>query len=144
MKPLAIFVLVAGLFALAACNPIDWPETTSSGPGQPICWECPPPPPPPVPTDTVHAGAWIGPEADPSPNSKFTFSPDTLTVKVGFTVTWYNGSPYPHSATSDAGVWDSGALAVGNGSYSITFNAPGTYRYHCSYHGEQGTIIVTP
>lgn len=139
MRRLAIYFAVVGLFALAACEPIWEPtKTNGNGSGEPPCWECPPPPAS-IPTDTVRAGAL---RVSGVPDSGFTFSPTALTIKVGSTVTWSNGSPYPHSATSDTGVWDSRLLAVGNGSYSFTFTTPGTYPYHCSYHGEQGTIVV--
>jgi plastocyanin len=49
----------------------------------------------------------------------FTFSPATLTVKVGTTVTWTNNGPSAHTTVSDKGVWTSGTLAApgGGGGY---------------------------
>jgi plastocyanin len=89
----------------------------------------------------------------------FSFSPSTMTIKVGTRITWTNAGPSAHTATSDSGVWDSGTLGapaggggygsgMAGGSYQFTFNTPGTYNYHCkihppaSYPGFTGTITV--
>jgi len=70
------------------------------------------------------------------------FSPSTLTIAVGDTVTWTNADGRPHTVTSDGGAFDSGNLDEG-GAFSFTFSEPGTYTYHCNYHGEmQATVIV--
>lgn len=69
-----------------------------------------------------------------------SFSPATLTISVGDTVTWTNQDDSPHTVT--AGSFDSGNLDAG-ASFSHTFSIPGTYTYVCSYHGEmQATIVV--
>lgn len=91
----------------------------------------------------------------------FSFSPATLTIKVGTTVQWTNNGPSPHTTTSDAGTWDSGTLSApmggggyggggsAGGSYPFKFTATGTYGYHCSIHPPSaypsftGTITVT-
>lgn len=73
----------------------------------------------------------------------FAFEPGTLTVNVGTTVTWTNLDSATHTIASDDGDWESNDLAV-NGTYSKTFDSPGTYTYHCSIHPEMtGTIEVT-
>jgi plastocyanin len=73
----------------------------------------------------------------------FAFSPDTIEITAGTTVTWTNNDSAPHTVTSDDGAFDSGDLAQGD-SVSLTFNEPGTYTYHCTYHPNMvGTIIVT-
>jgi plastocyanin len=70
------------------------------------------------------------------------FSPSTLTVSVGDTVTWRNADDRPHTVTSNDGAFDSGNLDPGVG-FSFTFTKPGTYTYVCVYHdGMQGTIVV--
>ena len=72
----------------------------------------------------------------------FTYSPETLTVKVGDTVTWTNQDSAGHSATADDGSFDTGVLAKGQ-SGSVTFDKAGTYTYYCSVHPRmKGTIIV--
>jgi plastocyanin len=76
--------------------------------------------------------------------SGMTFSPSTITVTVGTTLTWKNNDGIAHTSTSDTGVWDTGNLAAG-GSSSTTFNTAGTFPYHCTYHvamGMKGTVIV--
>ena len=60
------------------------------------------------------------------------YQPASLTVKAGTTVTWLNVGANAHSVQSDFGVnpaFDSGGISEG-GSFSVTFNTPGTYTYH--------------
>jgi plastocyanin len=72
----------------------------------------------------------------------YAFTPPTLTVPAGTTVTWTNDDAVPHTATASDGSFDSGNLNPGQ-SYSFTFATPGSYPYVCQYHaGMQGTIVV--
>lgn len=72
----------------------------------------------------------------------FAFAPATLTITVGDTVTWTNQDAVAHTATSTAGVFDSGDLEQGE-SYSATFTAPGTYDYLCTPHPSMtGRVVV--
>lgn len=74
--------------------------------------------------------------------ANFSFSPTSLSIKVGDSVTWTNQDSVGHSATSDDGSFDTGILAQGK-SGSITFSKAGTYTYHCSVHPMMhGTITV--
>jgi plastocyanin len=66
-----------------------------------------------------------------------TFLPEALRVRVGATVTWTHQGKGQHTITADDGSFDSGPLGPGN-RFSFTFEAPGTYRYHCTYHGAAG------
>lgn len=76
--------------------------------------------------------------------SNFQFSPSTLTVKVGTTVTW-KGVSGSHTVTSD----DSAPMKFDQpisegGTVTVTFTQAGTYEYHCSIHASMhGKIIVT-
>jgi len=76
----------------------------------------------------------------------FAFSPSSITVSVGTTVTWTNNDTVPHTATSNAGVspaFDTGTINPG-GSASVTFNTPGTFGYFCAIHPQMmGTVVVT-
>src|SRR5829696_3441850 len=65
--------------------------------------------------------------------SDFAFSPATLTITAGDTVTWTNSDPVVHTATSTTGAFDSGDLAEGD-SFSVTLTTPGTYDYLCTPH----------
>ena len=67
-------------------------------------------------------------------NGSFSFSPATLTIKVGTTVIWKNMSSAPHTITSDDGqTFDSGTVAPG-GTFKFKFTTAGTFSYHCNYH----------
>jgi plastocyanin len=77
-----------------------------------------------------------------------TFSPATITIKAGTTVTWKNVTSVAHTVTSDDGgkSFDSGTsnpIAAQTGTFSFTFKTPGTLTYHCSFHPfMKGTVIV--
>ena len=73
----------------------------------------------------------------------FGFSPQTLTVPVGMTVTWKNTTQVAHTVTSDDAVtFDSGAIPAG-GTFTFTFTKAGSYAYHCDISPYMtGTIIV--
>ena|SRR2546426_11644139 len=76
-------------------------------------------------------------------NGFFGFSPKTLTVKVGTTVTWKNTTQVAHTVTSDDGAsFDSGVVPAG-GIFTFTFAKAGSYAYHCDIHPYmKATIIV--
>ena len=70
------------------------------------------------------------------------FSPATVTITVGDTVTWTNADGRPHTVTANDGAFDSGNLDEGQ-VFAFTFSEPGTYTYHCNYHDQmQATIVV--
>jgi plastocyanin len=73
----------------------------------------------------------------------FAYSPSTLTVSRGTTVTWTNNDSAPHTVTSDgSGPLNSSTLGRG-ASYSFTFTSAGTFSYHCAVHPSMhGTIVV--
>jgi len=73
----------------------------------------------------------------------FTFTPQTLTVKAGTTVTWINKDDIPHGiASSNNAFKKSGALDTDD-SYSFAFTTPGTYKYFCYLHPHMvGSIVV--
>jgi plastocyanin len=80
----------------------------------------------------------------------FAFNPASITVPKGTTVTWVNQDTTDHTIVNDAqGSTAQGALFTSNslsrgGSYSYTFENPGTYPYHCSIHmAMKATVIVT-
>lgn len=73
----------------------------------------------------------------------FHFTPQTLTVPAGTTVTWINRDDEPHTVTSaDKKSFVSPALDTGE-KFSFKFAAPGTNDYYCSMHPRmKGKIIV--
>jgi len=73
----------------------------------------------------------------------FAFQPNTVTIRVGDTVTWANADTTTHTVTSN-GNWDTGGFAPGT-SRSITFGTAGTYPYFCNLHSIMfGTVVVLP
>lgn len=73
----------------------------------------------------------------------FQFSPETLEIPVGTTVTWTNTGDAPHTATADDGAFDSGTIDPG-GSFSFTFDEAGEFPYHCDIHPRmKASIVVT-
>ncbi len=72
----------------------------------------------------------------------FAFSPPTLTIDAGESVTWTNADQVVHTATSGSGAFDSGDLDPGE-SFTFTFTTPGTYDYLCTPHPSMtGSIVV--
>ncbi len=72
--------------------------------------------------------------------SGFSYSPSTVTVNVGDTVTWTNSDAQAHTATGDG--WNTGDLGNGD-SGSITFRSAGTFAYMCGIHpAMRGTVVV--
>jgi plastocyanin len=72
----------------------------------------------------------------------FMFTPMSLTVKAGSTVTWVNMDDEPHTVVSNTQLFRSGALDTAE-SFSFKFSEPGTYHFTCSIHPRMvGTIVV--
>jgi plastocyanin len=71
----------------------------------------------------------------------FDFSPMSLTVKAGTSVTWKNLDGEPHTVTSVDGLFRSGGLDQ-NDTYTFKFVKPGTYKYLCSIHPRMLAEIV--
>ena len=80
-------------------------------------------------------------------NGTFAFSPATITIKVGTTITWTNTTSAPHTVTSDDGTtFDSGInnpIGANGGTFSFTFTRAGTFTYHCQIHPfMKATVVV--
>ncbi len=72
----------------------------------------------------------------------FSFSPRTVNVNVGDTVTWTNRGDEDHTATASDGSFDTGSLSTG-ASGSATFNKAGSFSYICKPHPfMRGTVEV--
>jgi len=71
----------------------------------------------------------------------FSFTPPTLVVAPGTTVTWTNADDSPHSVREKDGKFKSAALDT-NDTFSQTFTAPGEYNYFCSIHPYMTAKIV--
>ncbi len=73
------------------------------------------------------------------------FMPQNLSVGVGSTLVWTNNGSLVHTIASDAELWDSVTLSPSQ-VFSRSFDAPGSFFYHCEFHrgaGMVGVITVT-
>ena len=74
--------------------------------------------------------------------SNFSFTPSSLTVPVGTTVTWVNHDDIPHTVTAKDHSFTSSGLDTED-SFSHQFSVAGTYAYYCTIHATMtATIIV--
>jgi len=90
----------------------------------------------PEPAATTEAAA--GPRIEITHHE---YSPATLTVPVGATVTWINHDDDVHTVTSSARVFVSGGLDTDE-AFAYTFTAPGAYTYFCTLHPFMTATIV--
>jgi len=111
----------------------------------------PPPAATPPPADAVQVAIVKDGWLDPT-NAANAFNPNTITIKVGMTVTWTNQDTTMHTVTSGTsannvgtpdGRFDSGFLMDG-ATWSYTFTEVGEFPYYCTPHPwMQGRVIVT-
>jgi phospholipase C len=71
----------------------------------------------------------------------FSFTPATLTISAGTTMTWTNHDDVQHTVTAADKSFDSGAIDT-DGTFSHQFTTPGTYAYHCSIHPTMMAQII--
>ena len=70
------------------------------------------------------------------------FAPGDLTVNAGDRVVWTNKDPYPHTATSKTGGFDSDDIKPGK-SWTFVAKTKGDFPYICSIHPSmKGTLHV--
>jgi plastocyanin len=103
----------------------------------------PAPTPPPAPAlATRSRKARASASASVSIGDNF-YSPASVSIGVGDTVTWANNGQAQHSATADNGSFDTGVFGPGV-RRSNTFTQAGTFSYYCTVHGQaqSGTVRV--
>lgn len=100
------------------------------------------------------AYGWLEPAAAAGPSVSivdFGYAPGSISVSVGTTVAWLDTGSAPHSVTSDvAGQFDSspacpspGPCVTSGQTYTHTFDAAGTFAYHCRVHPTMhGSVVV--
>ena len=87
-------------------------------------------------------GSSAAPATDTVKIASFKFAPPSIQVKRGATVTWSNVDNADHTATADAGGFDTGNVRVGK-SVTVHLSKPGTFAYHCAFHPfMHGTVVV--
>ena len=72
----------------------------------------------------------------------FAFSPASITVKAGESVTWTTQDGTTHTVTADNAEFNSSNIASG-ATFTFKFDKAGSYPYHCSIHASmKGTVVV--
>lgn len=72
----------------------------------------------------------------------FSFSPATVTVAVGTTVTWVNHDDIPHTVVSTDKAFKSKVMDTDE-KFSFTFTKSGDYPYFCGIHPKMtGKVVV--
>jgi plastocyanin len=72
------------------------------------------------------------------------FTPRTLHVKAGTTVTWTNDDRVPHNVVATAGARFGSTNLLQRATYRFRALRPGTIQYECTLHqGMRGTIVVS-
>ena len=133
---------VAGLRA-AAPSPADTPVLASSAlAAQPAA-----PAPAPAAAPAAQPAAKVAAPAKASTKSvmimDYKYSPASLTVNVGDTITWTNMDTAPHTVTVTNGPlkFDSGTMQKGD-TFSYTFKEAGTYLYYCAVHPDMKASVT--
>ena len=108
-----------------------------------------------VVTLLLHTSSCLSMAQSPAPGPSvmmkdFEFTPKEVRIKVGTTITWMNAGTTAHSATAIDKSFNTRNLQPGE-TKSVTFNTPGTFVYHCVFHGNPddksgmiGTVVVEP
>jgi plastocyanin len=68
------------------------------------------------------------------------FQPERLTVAPGDTIVWVNKDLVPHTATSEAGRFDSQTIQTAQ-SWKFTAGTKGEFAYICSFHPTMEGIL---
>lgn len=94
-------------------------------------------------TQQTTSGSTVSENTNTVNIQNMAFSPASITVKKGTTVTWTNNDSVDHTVTAGNNGFDSGLLSKGE-SFEFTFNTVGTFQYHCTVHPNMtGTVTVT-
>jgi plastocyanin len=72
-----------------------------------------------------------------------SFSPRTVKVPVGGSVTWRFQDQMTHDATSSQGFWASGPKSTGS-TFVHTFTSSGSYPYLCTLHPSMRGLVKVP
>ncbi|MFH1646301.1 MAG: cupredoxin family copper-binding protein [Chloroflexota bacterium] len=127
-------LVLSGLVAFVSCGGSPQPAT-------------PPTPQTGTQVRPEQPGANPGPDFTPKPLAveveiaNFAFSPATITVPAGTTVTWKNNDAVPHTVTTRTPLFDSGSLSRGE-TFSYTFDQAGVYEYYCTIHPRMTAEVI--
>ncbi|MGA3094211.1 MAG: cupredoxin domain-containing protein [Dehalococcoidales bacterium] len=86
----------------------------------------------PVPTTSIYQVKIAG----------YAFTPSSITVPVGATVTWINQDQADHTVTSTNVPPTFDRPIAGGATINITFTVPGTYNYICAIHPSMTGVVI--
>ena len=74
----------------------------------------------------------------------FSYSPGSIAIAAGQSVTWTNDGDNRHTVTSEGDTFASSTPIQPGQSYVQAFPTPGTYAYYCTFHPDEmlGSITV--
>jgi amicyanin len=73
----------------------------------------------------------------------FAYSPASISVNTGDTITWTNEDTAPHTVTTSSGPQSLNSPNLSKGqSWSFTFTKAGTYSYYCAVHPDMRAAVV--
>ena len=121
MKPTRIALCLTGVALVAACGS---PSTPSGGNNPGIK---------PAPNTSVGAVATYS-------IKNFAFPP--LTVSAGQHVVVLNEDTSPHTVTADDHSFDTGSISKGKPGGFTAPTKPGTYKFHCTFHGSMHGVLT--
>jgi plastocyanin len=133
----AVLALLLLTIGLAACGSDDDTTASSDSPGTSAA----------ASDDAGGYGGGGGDAAEQGEEDEvyakdFAFSPKTLTVEKGATVTFENQDGTAHTFTGDDGSFDAGTVEPGKKA-THTFDEAGSFSFHCEIHPSmKGTIEV--
>lgn len=140
-RSLPILALTAALFLIGACSGGGATTAPSAAASEaPAASE-------PAASEPAAGGAACTPSTTAgevtAEIADFAFDPADISATVGQTVTFTNNDSAPHTATLDDDSCTTENLNQGD-SGGLTFNAAGTYPFHCAVHPDmKGTITVS-
>lgn len=122
------------------------PPTGSEPPTTPAPAAAPPESQPVTPAESEPAAPVVPASALPKAAATvsmvdFAFSPTSVTINVGDSVTWTNTGEEEHTATGSG--FSTGTVGAGS-SGAATFSTAGSFPYVCDFHPDmKGTITVS-
>jgi plastocyanin len=134
----SLCIAVVSILILVACG-----TATTANPAP-----TPQPPtavPTPTPVPPISQATTVIVQMLESPPGHYFFKPDTLTIKAGTVVVWIDNSDAPHTVTSDPNApnaFNTTSNVTQGKTFSLVFNTPGTYNYHCGIHPNMKAVIT--
>lgn len=130
------------LLLLAACGSSGDPYAP---PPPPPAQPPPPPAPPPPPGSQLplNAAVALGSSTDEYGDARFTFTPSSVSIRIGGTVTWSNPTSVAHTVTFAPTPGAPASIASpAAGMNARTFPTGGQFAYACSLHPEMTGVVI--